>query len=237
MHGLVLIGNWSSLGPFRLLGTSANPTPPRDSRRIDAVIVAAAPPQVRAVPAPLPTEVGPDRPRESLLARTPPLASHAPRHVVDDAPLPAPVPHPAPGPPESGAEAPGVAEDSGRSLPLPDYLPAEALTRQPELIGDVDETLREPLESGFRGRVVIRLYLNQHGDPERVKVLESTLPIAIEGLIVKVFFAARYRPGEIAGQPVMSEMTVDVDLSSTAEIYMPKPPAADSARGGGPPGK
>lgn len=115
-------------------------------------------------------------------------------------------------------------------MPLPQYFPAERLTRQPELADGLDDSLHEPLEAGFRGRVVIRLFIDQIGKADKVRVMASSLPIEIEGLVVKSFYLARYRPGEIDGQPVMSEMTVEVDLSAALGTAPPASPV-DSAVG------
>lgn len=116
------------------------------------------------------------------------------------------------------------AETEGRAVPLPQYFPAEKLTRQPELAEAIDDKLNESFEAGFRGHAVIRLFLDETGKVDKVSVLESTLPIDIEGLVVRSFFKARYRPGEIDGVPVMSEMTVSADLTTTIEL--PAPSAA-----------
>ena len=116
-----------------------------------------------------------------------------------------------------GVEETAPGEPEARAVPLPQYFPAEKLTRQPELAEEMDSSLRESLEAGFRGHVVIRLFLDETGKANKVRVMESSLPIEIEGLVVKSFFLARYRPGEIDGQPVMSEMTVAVDLSTAFE--------------------
>lgn len=223
IHALVFGVDWSSVGPLRILGVAGRSANLRDNRRIDALIVAAVRPPVEVAPAP---------PNEPAAPLAPPASKPAPVHVPEHAAAPAATQPPAPVSAQPAGDVPGPVDEPAPSLPVPEYFPAEALSRQPELIGNIDETLREPLDAGIRGRVLIRLYLSQSGKPERVKVLESTLPIEIEGLIVHAFFTASYRPGEIDGQPVMSEMTVEVDLSPTAELYVPKPSPAAPTRGG-----
>lgn len=113
------------------------------------------------------------------------------------------------------------AESERRAVPLPQYFPAEKLTRQPELVEAIDDKLNESLEAGFRGHAVIRLFLDENGKVDKVRVLESTLPIDVEGILVTLFYKARYRPGEIDGLPVMSEMTVSADLTTTIEMPAP----------------
>jgi hypothetical protein len=42
--------------------------------------------------------------------------------------------------------------------------------------------------------------------------MRSTLPRELEGQVVLQFYRARYRPGEIDGVPVNSELLLTVDL-------------------------
>jgi len=108
-------------------------------------------------------------------------------------------------------------------MPLPKYFRAEELSRQPELVDRLDETLREPLEAGFRGHLILRLFLSDSGKVDRVGVIESTMPPEVEGLVVKAFYLARYRPGEIEDRAVMSEMTVEVGVSTSDAQVLPPP--------------
>ncbi|MBK6974375.1 MAG: energy transducer TonB [Sterolibacteriaceae bacterium] len=218
LHGLVLVVPWSTLGPFSMSGPAAE----RRAGPASRSIVDRTPTRLRvdlAVPR-LPLVVEP--PKDEV-AR-PALA--LPRSIPEVAPKSAPEPEPqlpaAPEQPEPDDAAAGDAE--GRTLPLPQYFPAEKLTRQPELADEMGDSLQESLEAGFRGHVVIRLFIDQTGKADKVRVMESSLPIQIEGLVVKSFFHARYRPGEIDGQPVMSEMTVAVDLSAGPELFQPASP-------------
>lgn len=213
LHGLVLLVPWSTLGPFNLLGPAAERRPGSAARagtdrmqarlQIDFSVprdpVVAGPPKIEVV-----------RPEVVLPQSIPQIVKNPP---AEPEPLPSPVTEtPLPVVEET---APGESET--RAVPLPQYFPAEKLTRQPQLDEAMDSSLRESLEAGFRGYVVIRLFLDETGKANKVRILESSLPIEIEGLVVKSFFLARYRPGEIDGQPVMSEMTVAVDLSTALE--------------------
>ncbi|MBK7665593.1 MAG: energy transducer TonB [Sterolibacteriaceae bacterium] len=218
LHGLVLVVPWSTLGPFSMSGPAAE----RRAGPASRSIVDRTPTRLRvdlAVPR-LPLVVEP--PKDEV-AR-PALA--LPRSIPEIAPKSAPEPEPqlpaVPARPEPDEAVPGDAE--GRTLPLPQYFPAEKLTRQPELADEMGDSLQESLEAGFRGNVVIRLFIDQTGKADKVQVMESSLPIQIEGLVVKSFFHARYSPGEIDGQPVMSEMTVAVDLSAGPELFQPANP-------------
>ncbi len=148
------------------------------------------------------------RPNPKIVAK--PLSEPDPSPTLPESKLP----------PDVSEVAP--AETEGRSVPLPQYFPAEKLTRQPELAEAIDDKFNESFEAGFRGHAVIRLFLDENGKVNKVHVLESTLPIDVEGMVVKSFFTARYRPGEIDGVPVMSEMTVSADLTTAIEFPAPR---------------
>lgn len=62
------------------------------------------------------------------------------------------------------------------------------------------------------GSLLLRLSIDRHGVVNAVSVLRSTLPHELEGKIVLQFYRAHYRPGEIDGVPVNSELLLAVDL-------------------------
>lgn len=51
----------------------------------------------------------------------------------------------------------------------------------------------------------------------QVHVISSTLPHEVEGRIVLSFYRATYRPGELEGRPVNSEMTLLVNVSPATD--------------------
>ncbi len=205
-HVVMLLPTWSSLGPFRLDGAGrlqAATVPP--VARVDAVLKRS----IALEPA-----RGPDEPRSETAVRTP--IRQAAQGSAASEPW-VRLSRDMPAPPDKGAghenerEVPAPA---ARALPLPQYFPPEQLTRQPVLLDDLEDALREPLEAGFRGRLVIRLFIDAAGKVDGVRVLETTMPTEVEGLVVKAFYVARYRPGEIEGQAVKSEMTMEVGVST-----------------------
>jgi hypothetical protein len=220
LHGLALALPWSTFGPFSLTGPADGRRAGTASRhdaqrkppvmRIDlAAHRVARPEHSQKEEIPRPAVVVP-QPNPTVVSKPPSEPDRLPD--VPETELP----------PNVSQVAPAEAE--GRAVPLPQYFPAEKLTRQPELSEAIDDKLNESFEAGFRGHAVIRLFLDESGKVDKVSVLESTLPIDVEGIVVTLFFKARYRPGEIDGVPVMSEMTVSTDLTTTIEF--PAPPAA-----------
>lgn len=222
MHLILLAPDWSSLGVFDLTGRPSH----RFETRVPPAQLAAVlrnassssnAPELReeAVRAPL---------KESS---TPPVRTNTnsnDRSVISEETR-QPEIQPSVEPRPQSIEP----REDVRSAPLPKYFRADEMTRQPELIDSLDETLREPLEAGFRGHLMLRLFLNQSGKVDSVRVIESTMPPEVEGLVVKAFYLARYRPGEIQERAVMSEMTVEVGVS-TDDLRALQPATAQRAK-------
>jgi outer membrane biosynthesis protein TonB len=144
--------------------------------------------------------------------------------VVQLKPAPAP-----PLPPSAASPAPETSEaapplprqepslpDAAKAatpsrLHRPAYHPSDTLTRPPELVENAPEEIELP-ESQGTGHVLLRLAIDRHGVVNAVNVLRSTLPRELEGQVVLQFYRARYRPGEIDGVRVNSELLLTVDL-------------------------
>lgn len=93
----------------------------------------------------------------------------------------------------------------------PFYHSQHALTRYAELVDDAQEDI--PMnDMQEAGNLLLRLAIDRHGVVNAVSVLRSTLPHELEGRIVLQFYHSRYRPGEIDGMPVNSELLLTVDL-------------------------
>ena len=97
------------------------------------------------------------------------------------------------------------------SVPAPVYHSVDALTRHPELVDDAPEEIAIA-DTQEGGSLVLRLLIDRHGVVNAVSVVRSTLPRELEGRIVLQFYRARYRPGEIDGRPVNSELLLDIAL-------------------------
>jgi hypothetical protein len=91
-----------------------------------------------------------------------------------------------------------------------EYHTARELTRQPEMIvqpaGAMEVSQSQP------GEVVFRLGIDHSGKVKLLQRLKSTLPREDEGKLALQLYRAEYRPGEINGIAVDSEMIVDLKL-------------------------
>jgi len=135
-------------------------------------------------------------------------ASQAPEPEEAETPLPPAPPLPAavakPSPSDASPPPPTV-------LPEPFYHSSHALTRPPELVEEAPAEIELP-ESQEPGQLLLRLAIDRYGVVNGVSVLRSSLARELEGQVVLQFYRARYRPGEIDGVPVNSELLLVVNL-------------------------
>lgn len=158
-----------------------------------------------------------------------PIEHDAPLHVTFRKPRedisvpvepPVLLPRQTPGPNAGSAQA-SEAKSHGRaapvSAPLPVYHSAKELTAQPEPLSEIDQVLGDASRNMEEGQLVLRLHINEQGTVDELRVLFSSVSRDSEALVVQAFFQAKYRPGEIDGTGVKSEMIVSVDLAPTLQ--------------------
>ena len=92
------------------------------------------------------------------------------------------------------------------------YHAARKLTRMPEMTGQPPEAIE--MGQGVSGEVTFKLSINRMGIATRIEKVQSSLPRDIEGKLVMQLYRNEYRPGEIDGVAVDSEMTVDLKLDA-----------------------
>lgn len=110
-------------------------------------------------------------------------------------------------------------------LTLPPVLQDEPLIDAPEEAGN-----------GKRkgGKLVLRLFVNANGAVDRVEIDSSSSPTAFEEAAVAAFLPLRFRPGEIDGVAVSSQVVFEIDYDRQA---MGASRSSDRARWWGNPGK
>ncbi len=87
------------------------------------------------------------------------------------------------------------------------------LSRLPELVEGIPETILVPGDPPVSGQVRLVVGIDRSGNATYVRVLQSNLPRAVEAEIVSHFYRARYRPGETDGRPVESTMEVGAEFN------------------------
>jgi protein TonB len=99
----------------------------------------------------------------------------------------------------------GVLPIAGRS-----FFATRELSRPPQPLRSVD---LEPAGSGwsaFAGRIVLTLWISEHGNVVETKTESSDLPENVKQFVVNAFARAQFAPGERSGRAVGSVLRVEV---------------------------
>lgn len=92
----------------------------------------------------------------------------------------------------------------------PRYFPARELTVRPRVTVDVPSDIR--IAGVPSQTVILRLFINESGDIDRVVTEQSFLPEALAGQITGAFARLKFQPGTIGDTPVKSQMKIEVRL-------------------------
>lgn len=99
-------------------------------------------------------------------------------------------------------------------FPVPDaetrYFPARELTVRPRVTVDVRPDIR--ITGVPSQTVILRLFINESGDIDRVVTEQSFLPEELAGQINDAFAKLKFQPGTIGDTPVKSQMKIEVRL-------------------------
>ncbi|WP_300334135.1 hypothetical protein [Accumulibacter sp.] len=121
------------------------------------------------------------------------------------------------------------------------YLPRAQLSVQPRLLDEPALSFPDSVAGGAprAGKIVLRIFIAAGGAVDRVEISQSSLPSEYAEVAAAAFAAVRFRPGELEGVPVNSEMRVEVVLDTmvsggshlTGVLRIPEAvePAASSA--------
>jgi hypothetical protein len=91
---------------------------------------------------------------------------------------------------------------------------ARELSRQPEILGSGPEYIELASEAAMSGHILLRLSIDRLGIVSNVSVLKASVPKHVQEEVVVQFYRASYKPGEIGGNPVNSEMHVFVQVQT-----------------------
>lgn len=110
---------------------------------------------------------------------------------------------------------------------LPRYFRRSELTAAPMMQGEPLVDVFENVGRGQTGgRLALRLFISAGGAVERIEVVNSTLPSDVEEIAMSAFLPLRFRPGEIDGMAVSSQVVFEIDLDG-----MPNGSSRSSDRG------
>jgi TonB family protein len=120
----------------------------------------------------------------------------------------------APAPPSADKDArPPQQLSRGIDLlpgPGPAFHTAEQLTKRPEPTSQPMLDVPRAVARTVRGRVALKLWIDELGNVVSVEVDQSNVPKAVSDVAVEAFGKLRYEPGEINGRRVPAQITVEV---------------------------
>ncbi|MBI4986468.1 MAG: TonB family protein, partial [Rhodocyclales bacterium] len=133
-----------------------------------------------------------------------PPAAPRPQAPPDGAPHAAPAATAAPAPPLRDTTA----------APAPPYFPSKALSRLPEALTEFVPILPDGAAAHVGGRLELRLWLDRDGRIDRVVLLRTQLPDAVDAAALAAFARMRFRPAEIQGVPVAAWLDTVVEFAA-----------------------
>lgn len=133
-------------------------------------------------------------------------ATSAPQAMPGAIPAPAPTAGALP----QQAATPALEVRGLNAPPVPHYFRASELDQRPVPAGDIFPEF--PGKAAVRsGRVRLRILIDERGMPDKVTVLKAEPPEVFDESALTAFGNARYSPGILNGQPVRSELLLEVD--------------------------
>lgn len=99
---------------------------------------------------------------------------------------------------------------------LDEYLPRSALSGFPSALEPIFVPYPEGVPYGD-WRVIFTLFIDTDGSVRHVRSGTANLPAALEQAARQAFATARFKPGEVDGQPVKSRIRVEVEFSASLQ--------------------
>jgi TonB family protein len=135
---------------------------------------------------------------------------------------------PAPSRPASAPARPerGSHEAAAAGVPLPQpepyYYRTSELTERPAPLARVQP--RFPDGAPESGRLKMRLYINETGTVDAIDITEAEPEGVFEQAAAEAFAAARFRPGHKDGNPVKSQISLEVSFGAPLALPTPRRP-------------
>jgi hypothetical protein len=97
-------------------------------------------------------------------------------------------------------------------LPItaPAYFAPDQLTKRPQAMSVPSLAVPETAPAFGTGKVVLKVWINDHGGVDSVDVETSDVPEAVAGTAAAAFRKLHFVPGEINGRPVGSLLKIEV---------------------------
>ena len=112
----------------------------------------------------------------------------------------------------TSASGPTTAPASRSAPPESAYVAASRLDPGPRLLDEVEPVY--PADAGLvEGKVVLRLLIGRTGAVDEITVVRATPQGVFEQAAIAAWSAARFSPGRMLGEPVKSQVTIEVHFT------------------------
>jgi len=119
-----------------------------------------------------------------------------------------------PGQQRVALEEPRHKREESSSLPGPRYFTAAELDVRPApRVQVMPDYAGDAAREGLKGKVLVRLYLDESGDVERLAIVRADPPGAFDDAVTKAFGTAHFTPGMKDGQAVRSQLLIEVNFN------------------------
>lgn len=151
------------------------------------------------------------------------LSDHRP-----EAPAPDIGPEPQPERTPSGGTEP--RRDAMITLPIARYYTRDELSVPPRIEVAMPDRVEDSWPRFQPGKMVLRLFLDENGQVDRISIDESDLPIEFEALALAALRSGIFSPGQLEGRSVKSQIRIQIDFESEAGTSQatPSPSAAEN---------
>jgi TonB family protein len=127
---------------------------------------------------------------------------------------------------QAARAARGSQGAAAAGVPLPQvppyYYRASELTERPAPLARVQP--RFPDGAPETGRLKMRLYINETGTVDAIDITEAEPEGVFEQAAAEAFAAARFRPGHKDGNPVKSQISLEVSFGAPLALPTPRRP-------------
>ena len=97
----------------------------------------------------------------------------------------------------------------------PHYFRLDELTKIPRTLIDIPSDLSFAAFEGLPQRAVLRLFINENGNVDRVSIDGPELPEQVQNMLKSAFLDVIFDPGERNGVRVKSQIRIEVSLNDS----------------------
>ncbi len=95
-----------------------------------------------------------------------------------------------------------------------DYFRSKELSIKPSVVEDIPDQLTLAIVGIPRSPVILRLFINEMGNVDKVDIEQPDLPESIKNIVTYTFLKMKFHPGVINGLAVKSQLRIAVTLEN-----------------------